>query len=378
MAGSIDREHLTAEYLRASKALVNLLRPKFSDGRLAEVTQTRRVFSDDGTSKLVYEAKFGNMPGFDKSEWDIAKEDPDIRSCIEAHLGLGVFTVPDISDTDGEVIPNPTYDGYAWVFILKLLYPVQCVIEANGTIDLSRDDLIAKYHEYLDSWTATSFRKEIYVPLVGAVLDVERLEISETISLERLPAALKTELYNTFSVRTWLTVSEFEECQCMIVLRRESSKGPEVLPDRTGDEIVAIVTAIRLETDCRCFARGYFQKSLSPQEMVGNIRMSGGIDDIVGDLHIQTRKSTICAMSLSEIVKRFNQIMSNRQSVVELALRRFNLSFGRSRPEDEIIDLTIALECHYRSKAETGNRRSDLERQNSRSTNELGKFSGGV
>ncbi|HEU5378016.1 MAG TPA: hypothetical protein VFV38_21555 [Ktedonobacteraceae bacterium] len=280
----------------------------------------------------------------------------ETQRCVEKHMQAGVLPVS-TGGTDEAVQPA----------VLDLLVPFVESCKQQDELplaDLTNGQILEQYYRCRTAWEDADSRFTITFPLINFSSDISQSkQLSPHLSLAPLTPADKTTLWNddaklftfstppldatTFLHLTWKLVGTFS------AQKKEDASDVSNTRQEALDELGDIMTAMHLLKGGDAGAPAIYQKRLAPVLWEGT-RMCYPLNQVrqfpssrfsAYELH----ESDIAP--LQELVKALQQLRlaqprgtSAVYGDLSVGLRRFNQSYERRLPEDQIIDLTIALE----------------------------------
>lgn len=268
---------------------------------------------------------------------------PEADDCAKIHLDAGLIPKPELSIGDGKPIANPTFEHLKGHLIAELSFPLLEVLQEGGVSGATDSRILDTYRRYLEHWAGRLPSYELLIPLHG--IECSRMDfpikIDNELRLQRFSTEAQAK-YWRFQNLSFLDFSAFEKSSVALVTPVNNLRA-----DKNGIEkkVRLFITALRL-TDAgdvgasmimhkplRCMMWGD-GASMMPETTA---RVHGGIFDLDQD------------HKLGRAISLYNQLLAleqeNRLRQLEMAIRRFNQSYGRDLFEDRIIDLTIVLEA---------------------------------
>lgn len=279
----------------------------------------------------------------------------ETQRCVEKHMQAGVLPVS-TSEND-EAMKR---------VVLDLLVPFVESCKQQDELplsDLTNDQILEQYYRCRAAWEDIDSHFTITFPLINFSSDISQSQqLSSHLLFAPLTPADKTTLWNddakvftfstppldatTFLQLTWKLVGTFSAS------KKEDASDMSNTRQEALDELGDIVTAMHLLKDGDAGAPAIYQKRLAPVLWEGT-RMCYPLNQVrqfpsrfsAYELH----ESDIAP--LQELVKALQQLRlaqprgtSAVYGDLSVGLRSFNQSYERKLPEDQIIDLTIALE----------------------------------
>src|SRR6266496_722539 len=277
--------------------------------------------------------------------------------CVGKHIQAGVLPVS--TNENGEEIQRQV--------ILDLMVPIveSCKqLDSWSPTDFTDEQILGQYHRCRATWKDVNSHFTITFPLINFSSNVSQpKQLSTHLFLAPLTSPDKTKLWNddaelfsvspppmnatTFMQLMWKLDGTFSTS-------KDDTSDMSTTRQEALDELADIMSAMHLLKGGDVGASAIYQKRLAPVLWEGT-RMCYPLNGqqvrqmpllfVVYELH-ESDTST-----LQELVKALQQLRSaqprGKLSIygdLSVALRRFNQSYERDTPEDQIIDLTIALE----------------------------------
>lgn len=337
-----NSDNLESVYLAFARRVLADIVTWLDTGEIPPRTHATLRFQDNGIAWDQEEHVF---------YWPVIKEHygdelfgtPEATEAARVHLLGGVLEPPKLSNAEGKSIIAPTFDQMRGFLVIELLHPLIGLIERHSTMNVTDDQILESYHAARTLWTARAFEHRILVPVHQLKSDVDRLELRPGLSLSPFLPSEKT--------ATWMMgfipfagpgVWDYQACKYKLFHAETLERGRK--PDHTAirEDIYNFISALRLLKPGQVGTLGIFagtegERAQSYSSPIPELEVQG-----FGTSYELT--SDECA-SVVAFFQRLRQCMNNGfHKGLDAALRRFNLSYARSLPEDKIIDLTVALE----------------------------------
>jgi Apea-like HEPN len=305
----------------------------------------------------------------------------ETQQCVQKHVQVDVLLPSLQENTESDATENASQDGsYSQQtkqqVVLDLFVPlIECLKQQedqgadiySAVATLTDEKLLEQYRRLRDLWSDPLEHVDITFPLVNFSCDVkESQQLSPHLFLCPLTPADKTSLWNDDAKHFPFSVPPLEARALMSLswklsgiysfpkngLSNQNATKQEVLYE-LGD----IITALRLLKKGDIGAPAIYEKSHTPVLWQG-VRMVNMLQQVrqfprtpfqyyeLSEQGIPVLKELVNA--LHQLRKR--QVTPSLYGDMTVALRRFNQSYNRELPEDQIIDLTITLESSLLAK----------------------------
>lgn len=270
---------------------------------------------------------------------------PEAEECARIHFDRKLFAPLALSDSNGKPITNPTFDQLKHWLLADLTFPLREVLEAAGTNGAIESKIVDTYRRYLKHWTGCLPSYELLAPLHGIECSAPNFsgQIDNELSLQRLSALQQYDYWDPNFLR--MNVLDFRAIERANLVLIAQVNDVDADRKRIEEKVMRFVTALRL-TDAgdvgapammhRVLRRGMFGNGSSLMRGTKS-RPHGTIFKL--DQNDNFKK----AINLYRRLGALDQ--SNRLRKLKTAIRRLNQSYSRGDVEDQIIDLTIALEA---------------------------------
>jgi hypothetical protein len=274
---------------------------------------------------------------------------PGARACARKHFEASVLMLsPPVDHYAPDVILN--FEDFAGMMAVGLSRPVSHAIRTHGTLSPSKKHLRDSYRRYMQEWTAASYEMVYQIPLTNFSTDCDLpLALASNLVLAPFDAESKTAFWemsgggSPAGVHQGLNFLSLTSATCVFLARKQQNRGGDFISTEIVNTAGAFVTALRLHgpNPVAISALGWdtgsldFSSSVTSQSEFGTQRPGPPYHLHSDDLQ------TVC--DLFERV----QALESRDNDPNLAtaLHHFNQSYERSRAEDRLIDLTVALEA---------------------------------
>jgi Apea-like HEPN len=292
----------------------------------------------------------------------------ETQQCLQRHIQADVLLPSLRENKKTEAIENVPQDGSLpqqteQQVVLDLLVPLLESINLHDTLFPADEQLLAQYRRLITLWSDSFERVDITFPLVNFSCDAKESQpLSIHLFLRPLTPADKTALWNddaknfTFSeppldAHTLMSLSW--KLSGTYAFLKNGLSNSNTTKQEVLHELGDIMTALRLLRKGDVGTPAIYEKNHTPVLWQG-VRMV----NVLGNQ--QVRQFPLSPFQyyelseheippLKELSKALHQLRTGHAQVplygdMAVALRRFNQSYNRGLPEDQIIDLTIALE----------------------------------
>ena len=304
---------------------------------------------------LGFHFQFDSLPGFGQL---LESHLPDLLSmektqlCVEKHLQAGIW--PSSEYGTGEEL--------YWRVISALIVPLAESCQEFDSWPLTDEQILGLYHRCRAGWGDASSHFTITFPLLNFSSGLEQpRQLGGHLSLAPFTPTDKTFLWNedakrfsfspppmdvtTFTLVTWKLAGTFS------APKKEDASDMSPTRQEALNELEDILSAMRLLKRGNVGTPAIYQKRLEPVLWEGT-RMCAPLTQTrylsFGFMPYEFRESDITP--LQDLVDTLQQLRLSQPSGASLygdlsiGLRRFNQSYERNILEDQLIDLTIALE----------------------------------
>jgi hypothetical protein len=282
-------------------------------------------FTDSGWGGVI-DPNYGNRL-LDATE-EIGKRE-ETEACARCHMEAGLIDATEA----GNVVRH-------------LLKPVIDAANEAGSARPSKELLLETYRTHRKLWASDERSCEVTATLTDFDSDVDGTQLTEEVWLRPFPADEKTRRFR-FSSSTMLILGETgmdivaARYALMGTFRiKQSSPVPPAAFDEAGRDLI---TSLRL-LHGGIVGLGPVLCARRPALFNDATQLSGGRTRGLrhGNRYRLDRSELPALLALREEIAVARA--AGRLRGLEVALRRFGLSYERERPEDRLIDLTIALE----------------------------------
>jgi hypothetical protein len=310
---------------------------------VARHTETKLAFTDDGIAEDRHEY-ITYWPIISDHYGDALWGTQEAEHTAQLHLLNGVIEPPKLSDAQGRPIVAPTFEQMRSWIVLDLLRPLMALIERHSTLDVSDDQILESYRSARALWTAKEFEHYLLVPLSRLTGDIDHLELQPDLTLSPFLPSEKTSTWAMMGMLPFggPSVWEFQETRYKILHNAVLPRGRRADENAVQRDVRHFVSALRLFKPGQVGTLGVFAGT------VGGSATSYGWT--TPDLQVQkagqdynlSRTESATVLALFRRLR--DGFIDKSLRSLDVAIRRFNLSYARTLPEDRIIDLTVALE----------------------------------
>jgi len=271
---------------------------------------------------------------------------PGLIEATESLWQKGFFDPIEIR-RDGQLL-DPTDFGTVGVYLAEGL--LDLVLEyPDKTRSFEIDP--SKFSELVEAWwtrrrtVPASQTRIVVIPLLNFESDVEPLQLSDELELTRFSSELKTYFWSSLDwISGFYRIGEFAHSNWMLTGTISAASGVPIDTMPLVRQATLAITSMRLGAPGHVGTRAAL--SAAPPPSSPSHRGGTGINDLDVSRHSSTYRFS--SGLVRQVLETFAQLReaddSGRLRELALSLRRFNQSYERERLEDQIIDLTIALE----------------------------------
>lgn len=341
-----DEEHLEKLFIKFAAMVCTLLKSWMESNSLPTQIDPYVQFSND--SWVQGFRTYANYKPFllslEKSLWQM----PESIQCAKEHWDQGVLPSPQISDDADRPIVVTTFEQVQWGLVQELLSPVLHILGQHGPSQLSREDFLTSYRLWRELWSGASGRWQVIVPLLNFTCDTQHVQtIGTQLQLAPFTPEDKTTIWNSSTFpQPFMGISinfkAFSQVKFKFIGTRALMQyGREVGQD-IPTEFEDTTTALRLVKAGDVGALAFFERG---RMVSGPTTMSASVSPalLVRQHDVQYHLAGADIPVVTTLYTAL-QKLGQRKNGLAVALRRLNQAYGRDIREDQIIDLTIALE----------------------------------
>ena len=276
----------------------------------------------------------------------VMAEFEESRPLIRGLIDAGILRIQSVYDNEGNSV-NPTFDNNFLWLLNKFHHLIIEYLKTEKVLDYHSD----KFTVLFKSWAKdqiTPTWHEVIIPLTGFNSSINQIELIDGFKIYKFSNHSKSELFNRLENISFFygntDLSKFTHC--LTANSKENSDDQKNIEQLTEDA-EDIITGLRLVQEGLIGAgAAFFFKH--PRRKYGLKMLSSRMDtfNIVTQINIEGKYKFLDTDigSLIEIVGYLKKVRREHNKYLNIALRRFNLSYTRNLLEDRLIDLTISLE----------------------------------
>lgn len=305
-----------------------------------------------------FESKIINVPNYSELVYryrSVLSKMPEAKKAGQILFEEGFIKIPSIIDDKGNTIQNPTFEQVesdkSNIFIKVSDIVVNYLVRYKTFVFIEKK-FNELYSLFESCWLQRSVKMEAIVPLIGFYSDIDTIELSDDITIERFTPDEKNAFEESYSlISTFPNKRDYERSTYKIRLKYMTSDEPYNLRGRLSnfvyDKIEFCITALRLLHRGRLGAFNMVIKTIDynplyPEYIIYPLEFRLPERDIVLNLSDEYHLVDEDVSNLKQLFNKFNN--SKRLKILTGALRRFNQVYSRSFYEDKVVDLTIVLE----------------------------------
>lgn len=290
-----------------------------------------------------YKALFTQLD--DPSLW----QSEDVYRCVHAHWEHGVTVNPREPQIDVPEDDSIAFERVRSLVFQQLLNPLIEIATTTRSLTSAAEEVVEAYRRHRDTWIAVYLSYDLIVPLLNFSSDItDEVTIGPSLRLAMLTNDDKEQIWNlSAGLIDWQTL---KQACCKLVCRHEEDQRTSIQPsDQVHQVIGDTITALRLHKPGDVTGPVMFDHISVPS--VWHIDTQILIDPNLElrDPYIHANNS-IYEFSHADVPS-FLTLFENlrclahpKRQGLRIGLMRFNRSYSRADREDQIIDLTIALE----------------------------------
>jgi Apea-like HEPN len=341
-----DQGHLEELFIKFAETVCTLLKSWMESNSLPTQTHPYVQFTDDSWVQGL--RTYANYKPFllslEKSLWQMSES----IQCAKEHWDQGVLPSPQIFDDAGRPIVVTTFEQVQWGLVQELLSPVLHVLGQHGLSQLSREDFLTSYRPWRELWSGASGRWQVIIPLLNFTCDTQQVQtIGTQLQLAPFTSEEKTTIWNSSTfpqpfMGLAINFKAFSQVKFKFIGTRALKQDGREVGQDIPTEFEDTTTALRLVKAGDFGALAFFEKG---RMVGGSTTVSASVSPAMlvrqHDAQYHLAEADISVVTtLCTALQRLDQ----QKNGLAVALRRFNQAYGRDSREDQIIDLTIALE----------------------------------
>ncbi len=341
-----NQERLEELFIKFAELVFTLLKSWMESNSLPLQTDPYVQFTDDSWAQG-FRTSVNYRPfllSLEKSLWQM----PESVQCARAHWNQGVLPSPQISDDAGRPIVVTTFEQVQWGLVQELLSPILDVLSQHGSAQPTHEDLLRSYRRWREEWSDASGRWQVIIPLLNFTCDTQQVQtIGTQLQLAPFTPEEKTTIWNSSTfpqpfMGLTINFKAFSQVKFKFIGTRALKQDGREVGQDIPIEFEDTTTALRLVKAGDVGALAFFERG---RMVSGPTTMSAYVSPAMlvrqnGALYHLTGANLPVVTTLYTALQQLGQ----RKNGLAVALRRFNQAYGRDIREDQIIDLTIALE----------------------------------
>lgn len=214
-------------------------------------------------------------------------------------------------------------------------------VEAFDSFEYSQDEFELSYNDFLQTWTSRNVPHQVIIPLLFFSSEKYPVDLGNDLSIVELSAENKSALWkhSPFDAPN-LSAMHLADTEAA-VLGHYFAPSATTSGSRIPQSGSQVVLALRILNPGDVFPGAYYDVRLSRD----NARSYGaGLLDSWRPLPRSPTRYFLAGADHDRLRSILGALERHRISGLGVALRRFEMTYRRSSPEDQIIDLTIGLE----------------------------------
>lgn len=244
-----------------------------------------------------------------------------------------------LSRDDGSEIPNPTYKQVREHLMYDLSQPISNLIRQRNTFRLSPRAVRSQAERYVHAWLYGGTGSVCMIPLAGLTGTLLKAAITDDVSVQK---ATRSDLDRLRRYRQMFRYDPLDEYPAIEYVIKRRVVGPNNEEQRFAHEAGTAVTALRLAQSGTVGVPAMFTEPLLPADILGGFQRLIEFETSGRMLNNDATLTRSIAAKARHIAKQLNA--HGASGPLSLALRRYNLMYSRTLPEDRIIDLAIVCE----------------------------------
>ena len=271
---------------------------------------------------------------------------PGIEVAVRALWDEGLLPPVELIGTDHLPIEAPTFDQQKPHLAGDLLDLVLRHLDSTGSFQVQRDSLIALFEEHRTSRTVSEVTHVMTIPLMNFESRAGPTRLADSLGIVRFTAEEKSELWSPFDWDAgFFGIREFASSNWTL-------RSSVTLPRNQRPDWTELLRSAKLAvTALRLLGSGSVSIKAAIFTVAPPVIQSGQSATEIPDFgaprlhapeYVLVPGAVVAFQELHGLLLHLES--KKRLRHLSFALRRFNQSFGRERPDDEVIDLAIALD----------------------------------
>ena len=261
------------------------------------------------------------------------------RPLIHGLIDAKILRMRSMSDIDGNSI-EPTFDNdFLWLLNIFQNLIIE-YIETEKTLDYHSDKFATLFELWVKDQITPTW-SEVTIPLIGFTSSINQADVIDGFKICAFSNESKSKFFNEAqSISFFYQEIEFYRVTHYLTVDCKQDGNNE---ENTRLSAKDIVTGLRLIQEGLIGARAIFFFRHPRRKKNNQISSSMDIFNVTTpDERYKFLNADI--NPLIEIVSHLKKVSEKQDKYLNIALRRFNLSYTRNLPEDRLIDWTISLE----------------------------------
>lgn len=252
------------------------------------------------------------------------------------------------------VDPKEPIEELAYWAVIQLSGPLTEYLAKKPDPPFDAAIALEAYERHRVHWTTNQLACRITVPLWGIKSDLAELVLDNSVKICAFSPDEKTRLWQDFLVDFGLAnIFTYASADyCLNITESSARPVPSTLEPLLHAARLAM-SALRLPHDGEVFAGPTFAELLPPKitkptfsEVPYELQLHRG--PFAARYLLKPDDSEL----VSDLFRNLRACLPDNTGPLSLALRRFNLSYAREAPDDQIIDLAVALDASLLADAD--------------------------
>jgi hypothetical protein len=270
---------------------------------------------------------------------DSIQSEPISLDCARAHFEAGALVFRRLVDAAGVPIGEPSFAQVKYFAVRALLAPAFSAFSLRGSSAFTDSELLEAYRAYLPGWRLEHAPLRFFAPLIRMQAPMDPISVAG-VELSYFTPEEKSQLWTEFMI-DMVSRRAYSESFLKLTI---STDGDPVSQQKGTTSLLRALTALRLLKPGAAGAIVFLSFPALPTTY-GWISASTPRE-------AEAEPRVLYELRDSDVpqLQRIAELIAKRQDErslgpLEIALERFNFSYGRASAEDRIIDLAIALEA---------------------------------